>query len=202
MLILASKSPIRKTLLDNAGLHFLVASAPIDEREIEDRLLTQGENRQGLAVALAKSKALAVSKANPGAVVLGADQTFDQDGEGRHKPATIAEAARNLMAMAGTSHSLHSGVALARDGEIVWSAVDTATLAFKDFSRAELDLVLRLEGEAILGSVGGYRLEGPSVRLFSRVQGDYFTILGLPLLALLDALAVHAPETLSQGEER
>jgi len=194
MLILASKSPTRKTLLDNAGLRFSVQGAPIDEREIESRLLTEHANRAGLARELAEAKALAVSAQHLGAVVIGADQTLDFRGKGFHKPENRAEAAERLMEMAGTSHQLHSGVALARDGALLWSAVESATLTFRQFSRQTLDAVLDLEGDAILASVAGYRLEGPSIRLFESVEGDYFTILGLPLLPLLAALEQHAPE--------
>lgn len=194
MLILASKSSARKTLLDNAGLRFSVASAPIDERGIETKLLTKGANRAALAKALAEAKALAVSTEKPQAVVIGADQTLDVGGMGFHKPADHRAAAERLMAMAGNAHRLHSGVALARGGELLWSCVETATLTMKPFSRQTLDAVLDLEGDAILDSVAAYRLEGPSIRLFESVEGDYFTILGLPLLPLLAALETHAPE--------
>lgn len=199
MLILASKSQTRRTLLNNAGLRFSVASAPLDEREIEERLLTLDRNRAALARGLAEAKALAVSAENPDALVIGADQTLDFAGSGFHKPANRDEAADRLMAMAGRSHELHSGVALAQGGAIVWSTVETATLTFKRFSRQTLDTVLDLEGDAILDSVAAYRLEGPSIRLFAAIKGDYFTILGLPLLALLDALERHAPQTLEVG---
>lgn len=198
MLILASKSSARKTLLENAGLLFSVAAAPIDEREIEAGLLTQTPNRAALAKALAEAKALAVSAGNPQAMVIGADQTLDVDGKGFNKPANRNEAAKRLMDMAGHTHRLHSGVALARDGVLVWSAVETATLTLKRFSRQTLDAVLDLEGGAILDSVAGYRLEGPSIRLFETIRGDYFTVLGLPLLSLLDALEFHAPEVFEQ----
>lgn len=196
MLILASQSPTRKTLLENAGIRFSVVSAPIDERAIESQLLTGQSNRAALARHLAQAKALAVSAGRPDALVIGADQTLDMAGRGLNKPATLAEAGDRLMTMAGTAHHLHSGVALARAGAVLWSTVESATLTFKPFTRAQLDRVLALEGEAILASVGGYRLEGPSVRLFERIEGDYFTILGLPLLALLDALEQNAPDLL------
>ena len=194
MLILASKSATRKTLLDNAGLAFSVASAPIDEHEIETRLLTAGENRKGLAKELAKAKALAVSATRPGAWVIGADQTLTFGDEIVHKPRDFEDAVDRMTQMAGESHHLHSGAALARDGEIVWSCVQSAVLTVKPLARAQIGAILAREGEAILSSVGGYRLEGPSVRLFSHIEGDYFTILGLPLLALLAAIETHAPE--------
>jgi len=194
MLILASKSPTRKTLLANAGLRFSVAAAPIDERAIESRIGKENADRAVLAEMLSRTKALAVAAENPGAAVIGADQTLDFGGKALHKPADRTEAAARLMEMAGTAHRLHAGVALARDGAVLWSGVETATLTFKPFCRKTLDAVLDLEGDAILDSVAGYRLEGPSVRLFSSIAGDYFTILGLPLLPLLAALERHAPE--------
>lgn len=199
MLILASKSATRKSLLENAGLRFSVASAGIDEREIEQAALTRGENRAGLARLLAETKALAVSAMTPAALVIGADQTLDFQGHGFHKPLDGDDAASRLMAMAGKSHQLHSGVALARQGSIVWSTVETAVLTFKPFDRKTLDRVLDREGEAILDSVAAYRLEGPSIRLFERIEGDYFTILGLPLLPLLAALEQHAPHIFEPG---
>lgn len=199
MLILASKSTTRKSLLENAGLRFSVASAGLDEREIERAALTGDENRSGLARLLAEAKALAVSAMAPEAMVIGADQTLDFDGHGFHKPVDREDAATRLMEMAGQSHELHSGVALARGGQVVWSAVETAVLTFKHFDRATLDRVLDLEGEAILDSVAAYRLEGPSIRLFETIKGDYFTILGLPLLPLLAALEQHAPQIFEPG---
>lgn len=199
MLILASKSTTRKSLLENAGLRFSVASAGVDEREIEQAALTSGENRAGLASLLAQAKALAVSAMTPQALVIGADQTIAFQHQGLHKPLDRQDAAERLMAMAGKSHQLHSGVALARGGKIVWSAVETAVLTFKPFTRKTVDRVLDLEGEAIFDSVAAYRLEGPSIRLFERIEGDYFTILGLPLLPLLAALEQHAPESFEPG---
>ncbi|WP_417579043.1 Maf family protein [Pelagibacterium sp.] len=196
MLILASKSTTRKTLLENAGLVFSLASPGIDERKIETMALTQNENRAGLARILAEQKALAVSVAQRGAMVIGADQTLEFDGKALHKPSDRVEARARLLAMAGKSHQLHSGVALARDGKIVWSLVATADLTFKQFDSSTVDAVLDREGDAILDSVAAYRLEGPSIRLFERIEGDYFTILGLPLLELLAALEQHAPESL------
>lgn len=196
MLILASKSAVRKTLLDNAGLQSVVRSAPVDERAIEDAFLREGGSREGLAQRLAEAKALAVSQDAPEALVIGADQTLVFDDRTLHKPVSLDEARERLEAMAGKSHHLHSGVALARGGTVLWSAVDSAVLTLKPFSRDRLETVIALEGAALLQSVGGYRLEGPSVRLFEAIKGDYFTILGLPLLALLAALETHAPELL------
>ncbi|WP_404400946.1 Maf family protein [Pelagibacterium halotolerans] len=199
MLILASQSATRKTLLENAGVVFSAHPAAIDERAIEDEAKAAGAGKAAIAEALALAKAQAVSKDNPGAVVIGADQTLECGDLDVHKPASRADAAAQLRAMAGRPHQLHAGIALARDGVPLWRHVETATLVIKDFSEAELNAVLDLEGERVFSSVGGYRLEGPSVRLFASISGDYFTILGLPLLPLMAALAQFAPETLKPG---
>ena len=111
-----------------------------------------------------------------------------------HKPTDLGGAGQQLDRLRGRTHYLHSGIALARDGKVLWSTVESAALTMRDFSAAERNSILALEGEAVLGSVGSYRLEGPSIRLFSSIEGDYFTILGLPLLPLLAALRLHAPD--------
>lgn len=197
MLILASKSPARQMLLRNAGLDFIVRGAEIDERAIEDGPgLGKSVSRETIAKALAGAKARSVSAEHPDAHVIGADQTLECGSLNLHKPRTRTDAARQLRALSGRTHALHSAVALAHKGEIIWDHVSTAHLTLKDFTDAELDRVLELENGANLSSVGGYRLEGPSIRLFESVTGDYFTILGLPLLALLQALAELAPATL------
>jgi septum formation protein len=194
MLILASKSPTRKTLLDAVGIAFTTRSAPVDERAIETELLSGGAEKKMIALGLAAAKALAVSQMAPQALVIGADQTLSCGDLEIHKPDSRETAAIQLQHLRGTTHELHAAVALARDGEILWTASDSAELTLRDFSDAELDQILDLEGDTILASVGGYRLEGPSVRLFQTIKGDYFTILGLPLLALLDGLRLHAPD--------
>ncbi len=190
MLILASKSAVRKALLAGAGLDFETRTAEVNERSIEAGLV--GEEPETIARRLAEAKAMSV----PGRVVIGADQVLAFAGRLLHKPANMAAAREQLMMLRGQTHRLHAGVALMRDGQLAWSGVETAELTMRQFSRAEMDAVLAAEGEAVLGSVGGYRLEGPSIRLFERVQGDYFTVLGLPLLPLLAALRLHAPEAL------
>lgn len=199
MLILASKSPTRKTLLDAVGIAFSVLTAPVDERAIETDLAGKSAGKADIALALAREKALAVSRAHPEALVIGADQTLACEGLDLHKPDSRETARRQLQRLAGRTHHLHAAAALARGGDIVWTARDSAEMTMRDFSAAELERVLDLEGEAIFGSVGGYRLEGPSVRLFSAVKGDYFTVLGLPLLALLDGLRRHGPEFFDPG---
>lgn len=196
MLILASKSLTRSALLSRAGLRFAVSPAQIDERALEAHELGKGRSARELARALAEAKALAVAGANPAATVIGADQLLALGSELLHKPDDAAAARKQLDRLRGETHSLVAGVALAKAGEVVWSYVDTAELTMRSFSDRERDRVLELEGAAILESVGAYRLEGPSIQLFERIEGDYFTVLGLPLLPLLAALRSHAPELL------
>jgi septum formation protein len=196
MLILASNSATRKALLAGAGLRFEASPAQIDERALEAELL--GKAPEAIARTLAEAKALDVSRRNHGATIIGGDQVLAFGGELLHKPADFAAARSQLDRLRGKLHHLHCGVALARDGALLWSETHSARLLMRDFTDTERDDVLALEGEAVLGSVGAYRLEGPSVRLFAAIEGDYFTILGLPLLPLLTALRLHAPKTLSQ----
>lgn len=196
MLILASRSATRKALLAGAGLSFESCPAPIDERDLEANAADRVLDAPGVAEFLAAEKALAVAAIRTGAIVVGADQVLDFDGVRLHKPADMEAARAQLRQLRGATHRLHAGVALARDGQLLWSHVETARLTLRRFSDAELEAVLAMEGEDILASVGAYRLEGPSIRLFERVEGDYFTILGLPLLPLLAALRRHASELL------
>lgn len=197
MLILASQSDTRKALLQQAGLDFSTAPARIDERGLERAALDAGGDGRDVALLLAERKAAAVAAANPGAIVIGADQTLSLGAELLHKPADRSEAAAQLDHLRGKTHRLHAAVTLVRDDLLLWSDIQTAELTMRDFSPDERDEVLDREGDAILASVGGYRLEGPSIRLFETVTGDYFTILGLPLLPLLAALRNLAPETLT-----
>jgi septum formation protein len=197
MLILASQSQTRKALLEQAGLQFSIVPAHLDERTLEEGAIAAGGDGRDVALLLAQRKAGAISALHPGALVIGADQTLSLGTVLLHKPADRAAAIAQLEQLRGKTHRLHAGVALVRNGELLWSDVQTAELTMRDFTQGERDDVLAREGEAILLSVGGYRLEGPSIRLFETVSGDYFTILGLPLLPLLAALREWAPETLS-----
>ena len=192
MLILASLSQTRKALLQNAGIAFEAVAAGVNEREIERRNPVERRSPESVASILAEAKALSVL----GEVVIGADQILELDGEILHKAAGLDEARRRLDRLRGRMHRLHTAVVLARNGEIVWRHAETAELTMRDFSDAEREAVLAEEGETILGSVGAYRLEGPSIRLFEKIAGDYFSILGLPLMPLLAALRQHAAETL------
>lgn len=197
MLILASQSLTRKTLLEQAGLLFSTEPAALDERALETEAIEGGADARDVALLLAQKKALAVSANHPGAIVIGADQTLALGTELLHKSSDRAEAAAQLDHLRGKAHRLHAAVTLARDGVVIWSDIQTAELVMREFSDVERDDVLDREGHAILSSVGGYRLEGPSIRLFETVTGDYFTILGLPLLPLLAALRSIAPDLLA-----
>jgi len=185
-LILASKSAARRAMLADAGVAFSVQVADVDEDAV--KAIHDPADAAGLAVELARVKALAVSRHDGDAWVLGADQTLGFDGGLVSKAASLAEARDRLAAMRGKVHQLHSGAALARNGQIVWSGVDTATLRVRDFSDAFLDAYLAAEGEALLHCVGSYRLEGMGSQLFEAVEGDYFTVLGLPLWPVLAEL--------------
>ena len=196
MLILASASATRKALLAKAGLRFAAHVASVDERALESEALAAGGDARDVALLLARHKAAAISAHHPADVVIGADQTLSLGPELLHKPGSRAEAIAQLDHLRGKTHRLHAAVTLVRDGVLLWSDMQTAELTMREFSAAERDQVLELEGNDILGSVGSYRLEGPSIRLFETVTGDYFTILGLPLLPLLAALRDIAPELL------
>lgn len=185
-LVLASGSAARRDMLAGAGVPFTIRPADVDEAALKAGL-THVDAAE-LALELARAKALAVSRHDSEAWVLGADQTLAFDG-GRVSKAPSLEAARaRLVTMRGRSHQLHSGAALARDGRLVWSGVATATLIMRDFSDAFLDAYLAAEGEALLACVGAYRLEGVGSQLFESVDGDYFTVLGLPLWPVLAEL--------------
>lgn len=194
MLILASTSPIRKTLLTNAGIAFEAIGAGVNEREIEATSPVEHRAPEKVARRLAAAKALAVA----GEVVIGADQVLSLDGEILHKPVDTEAARERLDQLRGRTHALHTAAALAVHGAIVWQATEVAWLTMREFTDTERDAVLAAEGEAALGSAGAYRLEGPSIRLFEAIDGDYFAILGLPLLPLLAALRQHAPRTLER----
>src|SRR5690606_26980656 len=163
-LILASKSAARRAMLENAGVTFAVQAADVDEETV--KAAHDPSDPAGLAVELARVKALAVSRHDPDAWVRGADQTLSfADGLVSKAPSLAAARAR-LAEMRGRTHRLHSGAALAHKGQVVWSGVDTATMRMRDFSDAFLDAYLAGEGEVLLGSVGAYRLEGPGAQLF------------------------------------
>lgn len=185
-LVLASKSAARRAMLEGAGVAFSVHVADVDEDAV--KAVHDPADPAGLAVELARVKALAVSRHDPDAWVLGADQTLAFDGGLISKAKSMAEARSRLQSMRGRAHQLHSGAALAHKGQIVWSGVDSVDMRMRDFSDAFLDAYLATEGEVLLTSVGSYRLEGMGSQLFEAVDGDYFTVLGLPLWPVLAEL--------------
>lgn len=182
-LILASQSRVRQTLLSNAGLSFEAKPAAIDERVIQKNsgLIAAGE----IAAHLAREKARSVSLQSPGRYVIGADQTLECEGRMFNKPAGRAGAAEHLCALSGRTHALHAAIAVVRNGEALFENVSVARLTMRELSEDTIRAYLDVAGDAVTTSVGAYQLEGLGVHLFDRIEGDHFTILGLPLLPLL-----------------
>ena len=189
-LILASASVSRRRMLEAAGLDFVVDAPRVDEDAAKASLRAEGLNPRGQADALAELKALSVSRRREG-LVIGADQMLAVEGETLDKPKDMAQARAHLLRLRGRTHELLTAVAVARDGAVIWRHIETPRLKMRAFSDAYLDEYLAQEGESALSSVGAYKLEGLGAHLFERVEGDYFAVLGLPLLPLLAFLREH-----------
>jgi septum formation protein len=185
-LVLASKSAVRRAMLEAAGLPVVVAPADIDERAVETRAGLAGAGE--VAVLLAREKARVASSRSGASFVVGADQTLALAERRFTKPVDRATAREQLRALAGKTHELHSAVAVARDGRVLFSHVDVARLTMRSLSDRFLETYLDAAGDAVMDSVGGYQLEKLGIHLFERIDGDHFTILGLPLFALLSFL--------------
>ena len=185
-LVLASSSPFRRMLMENAGLTFESQAADIDERKIEASL--EGASPDQVALTLARAKALEVSQRHSDALVIGSDQTMSLGNRVFHKPKSLGEAKENLLSLSGKTHRLNSAIAIVRDHGVLWEHVSHANLTVRPLTEAFVDRYLARVGEKAFSSVGAYQLEGEGIQLFSEIEGDYFTILGLPMLPLLDKL--------------
>jgi len=184
-LILASGSETRRAMLQQAGLGFEIVTKNVDEAAIRDALRAEGASAGEVAIALAELKAQRVSQSSEDALVIGCDQMLDCNGVWFEKPMDRDHARGHLQALSGRNHHLHSGVVICQQGRRIWHHLDKAVLTVRPLSVDFIEAYLDEAGDSILTSVGAYQLEGRGAQLFSKIQGDFFTILGLPLLPLL-----------------
>lgn len=189
-LVLASGSGIRRQMLENAGVSFEVSLPRVDEDAVRQSLLAEAASPRDIADALAELKARKVSTRMPGALVLGCDQVLSFDGQIMAKPVSRADAEQQLRQLRGARHQLLSAAVIYEDGQPLWRFVGTVRLQMRDFSDSFLTAYLDRNWPDISNSVGGYKLESEGVRLFTRVDGDYFTVLGMPLLEILSYLTL------------
>lgn len=194
-LILASASPVRAALLRNAGVEIDVIPARVDEDEVKASLRAEKAHPRDQADILAEMKAVSVSRAHPRRLVLGADQILSHKGTAYDKPRDMAEAETHLKTLRGERHELQSAAVIALDGAAIWRHVGVARLIMRPFTDQFLQSYLDQMGDDILTTVGGYKLEGLGAQLFARVDGDYFAILGLPLIETLGFLRVRGALT-------
>ena len=187
-IVLASGSSFRKAMLETAGVDIDVEPARIDERAVEKTLEGTGASPEDVAQVLAEAKALEVSGKKPGRLVLGCDQTLSLGDELFHKPNDMEDARRHLLKLSGRTHQLNSAAVLARNGETLWRDVGIARLTMRKLEPAFIGRHLARVGPMALNSVGAYQIEGEGIQLFEKIEGDYFTIVGLPLLAILKEL--------------
>jgi len=187
-LILASGSKHRAQIMQNAGLSFRQISSDLDERSIEAPLEAADVIPEDRAEILAEAKAINVSEKFPGEWVIGCDQILALDGEVLHKVSNMEEARRRLLALSGKPHQLHSAVTLVKDEETCWRHVSTCKMSMRDLEPDYIGRHLSLAGSAVFSSVGAYQVEGLGAHLFNSIEGDVFSIIGLPLFPLLDAL--------------
>ena len=188
-IILASGSAIRRQIMEGAGLNFEVITKPVDEGAIKESMLAESARLRDIADALAEAKAMRVSRIEPG-LVIGADQIMVMDEQLYDKPVSMEAARERLLSMRGKVHYLLGAVVICENGVPVWRHMAKTKLSMREFSEAFLDDYLQEEGEQILSSVGAYRFEGRGAQLFSHVDGDFFSILGLSLLPVLDYLRI------------
>jgi septum formation protein len=190
-LILASESASRKAMLTAAGVPFTTKAARIDETAILESMRAANAKPRDIADALAELKAMKVSRSAPGALVLGCDQMLDCDGQMFEKARSRDEARQTLMALRGKRHRLTSAAVIALGDAPIWRHADEATLIMRNFSDAFLEDYLENAGEIVTASVGAYALEGLGAQLFSAIKGDAFTIRGMPLVQIMEALRMH-----------